>query len=236
MWGSQKPCDASEDKGSRLSRRVAAHALFPCPPTCRYELRIERLAEQLETAQHERRLAEVEHQRAFRLAQADLQRTREEASAAAEAHRAQLARVTFQAEQLQGRLTSGRELLGSDEPLTISQHLFEELCRQPPDTLTLRQAVQLRLHEALAPLQDANERLRQESGALREQARAQIDAATAEAREARHAAAVAEAQAAGLREQHRIQGATEARLTARVDELLRQARARVAVAPALLSD
>lgn len=193
-------------------------------PACRYELRIERLAEQVETAQHERRLAEVEHQRTVRLGQAELQRLREEHASESEALRGQLARSTLQVEQLQGRLTSGRELLGGAEPLTISQHRYEELAQAAPDSLTLRQAVQLRLHEALLPLQEANERLRQETASSREQARAQTEAAAAEASAARHACAVAEAQAAGLREQHRLQGASEARLTARVDELMRLVR------------
>ena len=139
--------------------------------------------------------------------------------------RDQLARAGLQAEQLQARLTSGRELLGSSaESLTISQHLYDELVRAPPDALTLRQAVQLRLYEALQPLQAANEHLRRELSSTREQAREQTDAAIAEARDARHAASVAEAQAAGLREQHRLQVATEARLTSRVDELLKQVR------------
>ena len=122
--------------------------------TCRYELRIERLAEQLETTQHERRLAEVEHQRAFRLGQAELQRARDDHAAATEGFRMQLARAALHSEQLEARLTTGRELLNkSAEPLTISQHLFEELSRAPADSLTLRQVFQLRLHEALLPLQ-----------------------------------------------------------------------------------
>ena len=175
--------------------------------------------------QHERRLAEVEHHRAFRLGQAELQRVNDEHTATAEALRTQLARATLQVEQQQGRLASARELLGGSEPFSISQHLYDELSCLPSDSLTLRQAVQLRIHDALAPLQDSNERLRQEVASLREQARAQVDAATAEARDCRHASAVSEAQAAGLREQHRLQVATEARLTSRVDDLLRQVRA-----------
>jgi predicted nucleic acid-binding Zn-ribbon protein len=80
------------------------------------------------------------------------------------------------------------------------------------------------MHDALQPLQSNCERLRQELAEARESARTMQDSMTQELRQANHRAAIAEAQAAGLREQHALQEATATRLSSRVDELLRQAR------------
>jgi hypothetical protein len=94
----------------------------------------------------------------------------------------------------------------------------------PADALTLRQVLQIRMHDALQPLQSNCERLRQELAEARESARTMQDSMTQELRQANHRAAIAEAQAAGLRGQHALQEATATRLSSRVDELLRQAR------------
>jgi hypothetical protein len=99
---------------------------------------------------------------------------------------------------------------------------FVPLPQLPVDSLTLRQVFQIRLHDALQPLQESSERLRLELTQAREQARAAEENTTQELRQATHRAAIAEAQAAGLREQHALQETTVARLSGRVDELLRQ--------------
>jgi hypothetical protein len=178
---------------------------------------VARLTEALGVAQSEKQLVELDLGRRIRSLEDQLARQRLEAATALADAKAAQASAETQVAALQQRLGAAKSQF---DELVISGALYEELSHHERESLSLKQHVQLRLHEHVLGLHRKLEGAHRELEAAREALQVQERAGQVALREAQHARSLAEGREAGLREQVQLQTGTAQRLQARLTEAL----------------
>lgn len=104
-------------------------------------------------------MLELDYQRRVRDSQETSSRAIQDAAAAEAKAQHAVASAKLQEQEHKDKMNASKAQFAD---LSISSQLFDELKRMSPDVLTLRQFVQLRVHELVVPLQQQIELLRRE--------------------------------------------------------------------------